>query len=37
VGWEVDRYLKGVTVRSTGEEILAVAPDQPVLRIAVRS
>ncbi|MFG2331593.1 nitroreductase family deazaflavin-dependent oxidoreductase [Streptomyces sp. NPDC048604] len=32
-GWEVNQYFKGVTARSTDEEILAAAPDHPVFRI----
>ncbi|MEZ7005119.1 nitroreductase/quinone reductase family protein [Streptomyces sp. AD55] len=35
-GWEVDSYFRGVTARSTDEEIIACAPDHPVFRIRVR-
>ncbi|WP_055489656.1 nitroreductase family deazaflavin-dependent oxidoreductase [Streptomyces sp. TP-A0356] len=36
-GWEVNQYFKGVTARSTDEEIVAAAPDHPVFRITVRN
>ncbi|MGW4150457.1 nitroreductase family deazaflavin-dependent oxidoreductase [Streptomyces albogriseolus] len=35
-GWEVNQYFKGVTAKSSDEEILAAAPDHPVFRITVR-
>ncbi|QEU96065.1 nitroreductase/quinone reductase family protein [Streptomyces kanamyceticus] len=34
-GWEVNQYFKGVTAKSSDEEILAAAPDHPVFRITV--
>ncbi|MGW7368684.1 nitroreductase family deazaflavin-dependent oxidoreductase [Streptomyces sp. NPDC054841] len=34
-GWEVDRFFKGVTAKSSDAEILAAAPDHPVFRITV--
>ncbi|GAA1518875.1 nitroreductase family deazaflavin-dependent oxidoreductase [Streptomyces albidochromogenes] len=34
-GWEVNQYFKGVTARSSDEELLAAAPDHPVFRITV--
>lgn len=36
-GWEVNQYFKGVTAKSSDEEIIAAAPDHPVFRITVRS
>ncbi|MFE0320415.1 nitroreductase family deazaflavin-dependent oxidoreductase [Streptomyces albogriseolus] len=35
-GWEVNQYFRGVTAKSSDEEILAAAPDHPVFRITVR-
>ncbi|WP_431991552.1 nitroreductase family deazaflavin-dependent oxidoreductase [Streptomyces albogriseolus] len=35
-GWEVNQYFKGVTAKSSDEEILAAAPDHPVFRITVQ-
>lgn len=32
-GWEVNQYFKGVTAKSSNEELLAAAPDHPVFRI----
>ncbi|MEU8518940.1 nitroreductase family deazaflavin-dependent oxidoreductase [Streptomyces sp. NBC_01216] len=32
-GWEVNQYFRGVTAKSSDEEILAAAPDHPVFRI----
>lgn len=32
-GWEVGRFIEGVTKDSTDAEILAVAPDFPVFRV----
>lgn len=34
-GWEVNQYFKGVTAKSTDEELIAAAPDHPVFRITV--
>lgn len=34
-GWQVDRYFRGVTAKSSDEEIAAAAPDHPVFRITV--
>ena len=34
-GWEVNGYFKGVTAKSTEEELTAAAPDHPVFRITV--
>ncbi|WP_443334229.1 nitroreductase family deazaflavin-dependent oxidoreductase [Streptomyces sp. GESEQ-13] len=34
-GWEVNQYFKGVTAKSSDEEIQAAAPDHPVFRITV--
>jgi deazaflavin-dependent oxidoreductase (nitroreductase family) len=34
-GWEVDQYFRGVTAKSSDEELLAAAPDHPVFRITV--
>ncbi|WP_351237157.1 nitroreductase family deazaflavin-dependent oxidoreductase [Streptomyces sp. NPDC002133] len=34
-GWEVDRFFKGVTAKSSDEEFLAAAPDHPVFRITI--
>lgn len=34
-GWEVNQYFKGVTAKSTDEEIVAAAQDHPVFRITV--
>ncbi|MEU6217545.1 nitroreductase family deazaflavin-dependent oxidoreductase [Streptomyces sp. NPDC047022] len=36
-GWEVNQYFKGVTAKSSDEEIIAAAPDHPVFRITVQS
>lgn len=36
-GWEVDQYFKGVSAKSSDEEIAAAAGDHPVFRITVRS
>ncbi|PJM96793.1 nitroreductase family deazaflavin-dependent oxidoreductase [Streptomyces sp. CB01373] len=36
-GWQVDGYFKGVTAKSSDEEITASAPDHPVFRITVRN
>ncbi|MEU9364270.1 nitroreductase family deazaflavin-dependent oxidoreductase [Streptomyces avermitilis] len=35
-GWEVNQYFKGVTAKSTDEELIAAAPDHPVFRITVK-
>ncbi|MFI5685352.1 nitroreductase/quinone reductase family protein [Streptomyces sp. NPDC051636] len=35
-GWEVNQYFKGVTAKSSDEEIIAAAADHPVFRITVR-
>ncbi|MGX4693916.1 nitroreductase family deazaflavin-dependent oxidoreductase [Streptomyces sp. JNUCC 63] len=34
-GWQVDEYFRGVTAKSSDEEIAAAAPDHPVFRITV--
>ena len=34
-GWQVNQYFKGVTAKSSDEEIIAAAPDHPVFRITV--
>lgn len=34
-GWEVNQYFKGVTAKSTDEELVAAAADHPVFRITV--
>ncbi|GAT80117.1 hypothetical protein STXM2123_818 [Streptomyces sp. F-3] len=34
-GWQAGRYFQGVTAKSSGEEIAAIAPDHPVFRITV--
>ncbi|GGP63355.1 nitroreductase family deazaflavin-dependent oxidoreductase [Streptomyces melanogenes] len=34
-GWEVNQYFKGVTAKSSDDELLAAAPDHPVFRITV--
>ncbi|MFF3331643.1 nitroreductase family deazaflavin-dependent oxidoreductase [Streptomyces sp. NPDC002888] len=34
-GWEVNQYFKGVTAKSSDEEIVAAAGDHPVFRITV--
>lgn len=36
-GWEVSQYFKGVTAKSSDEELLAAAPDHPVFRITVEN
>ncbi|OEJ42174.1 deazaflavin-dependent nitroreductase [Streptomyces agglomeratus] len=36
-GWEVNQYFKGVTAKSSDEELLAAAPDHPVFRITVKN
>ncbi|MFJ2720397.1 nitroreductase family deazaflavin-dependent oxidoreductase [Streptomyces sp. NPDC087437] len=36
-GWQVDGYFKGVTAKSSDEEITASAPDHPVFSITVRN
>ncbi|MEQ8147807.1 nitroreductase family deazaflavin-dependent oxidoreductase [Streptomyces sp. OP7] len=36
-GWEVNQYFKGVTAKSSDEEIIAASPDHPVFRITVRN
>lgn len=34
-GWQVDEYFRGVTAKSSDEEIAVAAPDHPVFRITV--
>ncbi|MFE5028460.1 nitroreductase family deazaflavin-dependent oxidoreductase [Streptomyces sp. NPDC056656] len=34
-GWEVNQYFKGVTAKSTDEELTAAAPDHPVFLITI--
>ncbi|MFD7028706.1 nitroreductase/quinone reductase family protein [Streptomyces sp. NPDC059917] len=34
-GWEVDRFFRGVTARSSEEELRAAAADHPVFRLTV--
>ncbi|WP_236260570.1 nitroreductase family deazaflavin-dependent oxidoreductase [Streptomyces tendae] len=34
-GWEVNQYFKGVTVKSSDEELAAAACDHPVFRIDI--
>ncbi|CAL9381017.1 hypothetical protein SUDANB176_01061 [Streptomyces sp. enrichment culture] len=36
-GWEVNQYFRGVTAKSSDEEIIASAADHPVFRITVGS
>ncbi|WP_329576921.1 nitroreductase family deazaflavin-dependent oxidoreductase [Streptomyces sp. NBC_01361] len=34
-GWEVNQYFKGITAKSTDEELTAAAPDHPVFLITI--
>jgi deazaflavin-dependent oxidoreductase (nitroreductase family) len=33
-GWEVGKFLEGVTAKSTDDQLAAIAPDFPVFRIS---
>ncbi|MER5437161.1 nitroreductase family deazaflavin-dependent oxidoreductase [Streptomyces sp. NPDC002790] len=35
-GWQVNDYFKGVTAKSTDDELTAASPDHPVFRITVK-